>query len=130
MGPRDVQCLRHILSYCEEIQAARERFGDQYASFLEDRDYQRSVSFSILQIGELSARLSPEYRRETAQDIPWKAIIGMRNIVVHDYGNVEHRIIWDTMDDGIPALRRFCADQLERPEARELLARMEGGPSA
>lgn len=116
MEARDRQCLEHILDYCREIQSAKQRFGPSYDSFLQDRDYQKSVSFSILQIGELSNRLSADYRRTSAKEIPWRAIIGMRNIVAHDYGNVEHRVIWDTMNDGIPALQRFCEAALGNVE--------------
>ena len=125
MELRDVQYIRHMLDYCVEIQDAKARFGNSFQAFLNDRDYQKSISFSILQIGELSNRLSMEYRGATIHDIPWKSIIGMRNVVVHDYGHIEYDILWDTISNGIPALQKFCEEQLDRPEAKELLAKLD-----
>ena len=111
MESRDRQCLRHIHSYCVEILEAKRRFGNSFDAFLSDRDYQKSVSFSILQIGELCGRISMELRNQNP-GIQWKSIIGMRNIVVHDYGHIEHRIVWNTVINGIPELQRFCEEQL------------------
>ena len=59
MLPPDKQRLEHILDYCCEIEKTIARYGRDFAIFDRDRDYQRSVSFSILQIGELSGGLSP-----------------------------------------------------------------------
>ena len=53
MELRDVQYIRHMLDYCVEIQDAKARFGNSFQAFLNDRDYQKSISFSILQIGGL-----------------------------------------------------------------------------
>ena len=112
MESRDRQCLRHIHGYCVEILEAQHRFGNSFDAFLNDRDYQKSVSFSILQIGELCGRISMELRNQNP-GIQWKSIIGMRNIVVHDYGHIEHRVVWDTVINGIPELQQFCEKQLE-----------------
>jgi hypothetical protein len=53
MLPPDLQRLEHIRDYCEEIQTTIERYGKSFSVFDQDKDYQRSVSFCILQIGEL-----------------------------------------------------------------------------
>ena len=127
MEPRDVQCLWHIQGYCSEILDSIQRFGGSYEDYLNDRDYQKSVSFSILQIGELCKHISQEFRTGAGRNIPWKSIIGMRNLVVHDYGHVEKQPVWDTMMDGIPSLLKFCQEQLDSPEAREILAELEQG---
>ena len=71
MLPPDLQRLEHIRDYCDEIQKTIERYGNSFEIFDDDADYQRSVSFCILQIGELSGRLSPEYRQATASRIQW-----------------------------------------------------------
>ena len=79
MLPPDLQRLEHIRDYCNEIQKTIERYGNSFETFDNDVDYQRSVSFCILQIGELSGQLSPEYRQATASRIQWGPIKGMRN---------------------------------------------------
>lgn len=50
----DRQRLEHIRDYCIEIKKTIIRYGESFEAFDSDADYQRSVSFCILQIGELS----------------------------------------------------------------------------
>ena len=108
----DLQRLEHIRDYCDEIRKTIERYGRSFEIFDTDADYQRSVSFCILQIGELSGKLSEEYRRKTAKQIQWGPIKGMRNLVAHSYGSMSRDIIWETAINDIPVLRDFCEEQL------------------
>ena len=70
MSP-DLQRIQHIRDYCEEIRKTIERYGDDFAVFDQDPDYQRSIAFSILQIGELGGSLSEEYRKATSSRVQW-----------------------------------------------------------
>ena len=110
----DLQRLAHIRDYCSEIERTIARYGNDFAVFDSDPDYQRSVSFSILQIGELSAGLSEEFRHETADRIQWGPMKGMRNLVAHHYGSMSREIIWETAATDIPALKRFCEEVLNQ----------------
>jgi uncharacterized protein with HEPN domain len=112
MLPPDLQRLEHIRDYCEEIQTTIERYGKSFSVFDQDKDYQRSVSFCILQIGELVGRLSPEYRAATAERIQWGPIKGMRNLVAHSYGSMSRDILWETAVTDIPVLKKFCDEQI------------------
>lgn len=89
------------------------RYGCSFEVFDQDVDYQRSVSFCILQIGELSNGLSAQYRELTKDRMPWTAIRGMRNLVAHNYGSMSREIIWETVTHDIPSLRDFCESQLK-----------------
>ncbi len=42
----------------------------------------------------------------------WAAIKGLRNIVVHEYGKVRLRTLWDIAAEDVPKLRQFCEDRL------------------
>lgn len=75
----DLQRLEHIRDYCVQIQKTVMRYGESFEIFQRDIDFQQSVAFCILQIGELTNRLSPQYRQETDSTIPWRLIRGMRN---------------------------------------------------
>ena len=108
----DLQRLMHIRDYCAEIQKTIDRYGASFAVFDADADYQRSVSFSILQIGELSSGLSEEFRRATANRVQWGPMKGMRNLVAHNYGSMSRDVIWETAVTDIPALRIFCEECL------------------
>ncbi len=112
MQPRDRQRLTKIAEYCEDIQGAVARYGPSFEAFKADIDYQYSVSFCILQIGELVSNLSEEYRNATMDQIQWQKIRGMRNIVVHDYGNVDLNTVWEVTTASIPQLYNFCQEQL------------------
>ena len=109
----DLQRLEHIRDYCDEIQKTIARYGQSFDVFDQDPDYQRSVSFCILQIGELGGRLSPAFREATADRIQWGPIKSMRNLVAHSYGSMSRDIIWETAVTDIPVLRAFCAEHLE-----------------
>lgn len=117
MLPPDLQRIKHIRDYCTEIEKTVTRYGRAFAIFDSDPDYQRSVSFSILQIGELSGGLSQEYRQATADRVQWGPIKGMRNLVAHNYGSMSREIIWETATTDIPALKRFCEEQLANTDA-------------
>lgn len=54
-------------------------------------------------IGETAWRLSPE-ARERYPAVPWRAIRGMRNLVAHDDGRIDHMILWNTLRDDFPRL--------------------------
>ena len=109
----DLQRIKHILHYCAEIEKTVTRYGNEFSVFDTDADYQRSVSFSILQIGELSAHLSEEYKLATSDSVNWAPIKGMRNMVAHSYGSMSREIIWQTVLKDIPVLRQFCEEQLK-----------------
>ena len=109
----DLQRLEHIRDYCSEIEQTISRFGDSFEVFDMDADFQRSVSFCILQIGELCNGLSKEFQAETSDRTPWKLIIWMRNLVAHHYGSMSRDVIWETVKSDIPALKAFCEEQME-----------------
>lgn len=114
MAKRDKSVLEHIKNYCEEIGSFIERFGDDYKIFIGDRAYFNAVAMCILQIGELSNSLSEEFRDETSGKIPWVNIKGMRNIVAHNYGSLDEKLVWETATNDIPELLEFCNTELIR----------------
>lgn len=62
-----------------------------------------SVMFRLIQISENTGKLTADFKvRYNA--VPWQAIKGMRNRIVHEYGDVETSIIYDTIKDDLPAL--------------------------
>lgn len=59
--------------------------------------------FRLIQISENVRRMSESYKEEHT-NIPWTAIYGLRNRIVHDYGNVDLEIIYSTLKNDIPEL--------------------------
>ena len=62
-----------------------------------------SMLFRLIQISE-NARKTSDLFRESHPHIPWTAIFGLRNRIVHDYGNVDLGIIFATLTNDIPEL--------------------------
>ncbi|MBR3404056.1 MAG: DUF86 domain-containing protein [Firmicutes bacterium] len=64
---------------------------------------QDSMMFRLIQISENSRKLSDVYKQDHPA-IPWTAIYGLRNRIVHDYGNVNLQIVFDTLTQDISEL--------------------------
>lgn len=62
-----------------------------------------SVMFRLIQVSENSDKLTDELKKQNAF-IPWRAMKGMRNRIVHEYGNVDFAVIYDTVVNDIPEL--------------------------
>ena len=62
-----------------------------------------SMLFRMIQISENAKRLSEEYRNKNDK-VPWNALYGLRNRIVHDYGNVVLDIVYDTLKNDIPEM--------------------------
>ena len=110
MNKGDLQRVRHIRSYCEDIEGFVLRFGNDYETFTSDRAYFNAVSMCVLQIGELANSLSEEFRETTKEKIPWKEIRGTRNWIAHAYGELDESMLWETVSNDIPVLLKFCED--------------------
>jgi uncharacterized protein with HEPN domain len=99
--------------------AAIERYRDRdRASF--DRDELLQVWFlRHLQIlGEAASGL-PQDVRVLAPDVPWPSIVGMRNVLVHGYFDIDADIVWEAARRDVPALRSALQRLLQELEDRE-----------
>lgn len=105
--------LKHIIGYCNQIGEAHSQFGNSYEAFCSNSVYRNAVAMCVLQIGELSNHLTEDFREATAGDIPWKQIRGLRNVVAHEYGNIDEESLWETITEDIPVLYKFCTHQIE-----------------
>jgi len=59
-------------------------------------------------IGEAAGKLSDELRADHP-DVPWSEIVGMRNVLVHEYFSVDVEEIWTTVQYDLPRLKRKLA---------------------
>ena len=113
VSERDSHILRHIIGYCDQINEAVHRFGDEEHLFLIDAIYQNAVALCLLQIGELGGHLSEKFK-SVHQSVPWRPIKSLRNIIAHNYGSIDAETTWEIIKDDIPDLKRFCMDILEK----------------
>lgn len=113
MKDSDVQRIQYMKTYCEKIAKTISRFGSEYKTFTSDDDYFNSISMSIMQIGELSAGLSSEFKDSTKNQMSWGMMKGMRNMFAHTYAAMDKEIIWEVAIDDIPSLLLFCDRVIE-----------------
>ncbi|MEW6293538.1 MAG: DUF86 domain-containing protein [Pseudomonadota bacterium] len=102
----DALYLADILDAIEAIERFVKDFDE--ARFLADELVQSAVLQKLSLIGEAAARLS-DATRDGLPEIPWKEIIGFRNIAVHAYFSVDWRIVFVTVTDDLPALKQLIA---------------------
>lgn len=78
--------------------------GKSQADLAQDRKTLFAVIRCVEIIGEAAARIS-EATRASSPDIPWSAMVGMRNRLVHAYFDVDTDVVWKTVTVELPALR-------------------------
>ncbi|VAW51801.1 Protein of unknown function DUF86, BT0167 group [hydrothermal vent metagenome] len=73
------------------------------SAFLADRVMLRAIERIIEIIGESARRVSTDYQK-THPEIHWHEIIGQRNILAHEYGQINHELLYKTATDDLPKL--------------------------
>ena len=107
MADKNIYILQHILRYCVEITEMRNRFGDSLDAFNWDYAYRHACTMCIVQIGELSANLTDDFKSKY-NEIPWRDIKAMRNLFAHNYRKMDIERTWETIVSDIPALKAYC----------------------
>lgn len=98
---RDAAYLWDMLQAAKEVETM---VGNRsLADFLGDRVLLRALERCIEIIGEAARRVSVSYM-DTHQEIPWRKIIGQRNILAHEYGQIDHELLYKTAVEDIPVL--------------------------
>lgn len=115
---RDWQVLKKIQGYCDDIAFTHEEYQHDYDTFLKNPTYRNAIALCLLQIGELTKKLSTEFT-SSHTNIPWSAIRGMRNIVAHEYGGIDIETMWETSEEDILELRDFCEAQTQTQDMEQ-----------
>jgi len=98
---RDPQYFLDILEAAKL--ALRYVAGRTQEEFLQDTLCQDAVIRRLEIIGEAARRLSRE-ARTALPELTWNAMIGMRNILIHEYDDVDLSVVWDTVQNDLPTL--------------------------
>ena len=86
--------------------------GFDSRSFLEDRRTRKAVACSIQIMGEAASGISLEFKAEHPE-VEWRKLIGMRHRIVHDYGEVNFKIVWAVVQEDLPSLRGMLMPLVE-----------------
>lgn len=101
MPPDDLVRLRHMRDAAE---AAMRFVHSRSRADLEADEMLRFALVQAIQIiGEAASKISAE-TQASLPDVPWPLIVGMRHRLVHAYFDVDHDILWSTVQEAMPSL--------------------------
>jgi uncharacterized protein with HEPN domain len=76
---------------------------------LDSREFDRKTSdavlYNLVVVGEAAARIGDE-TRQRAPEIPWSSIVGLRNLVTHEYFRVDLDVIEEIVTSSLAPLER------------------------
>lgn len=78
--------------------------GMTFNEFVIDRKTRNAVIRSIEVMGE-AAKNIPESFRKKYPNVPWKKMAGMRDKLIHEYFGVDLEIVWQMIENNLPALK-------------------------
>jgi uncharacterized protein with HEPN domain len=110
---RDDAVLLDILNAAQQAELFTS--GLTKDDFISDPKTCFAVLHQLIVIGEAVKRLSPEFRT-THPEIAWKSISGFRDILVHQYDEVDLHEVWRTVQSDVPTLRAFVQQVMAKPE--------------
>ena len=94
--------IEHIISSINKIQEYIIELDLE--TFLADNKTQDAVVRQFEIIGEATKRISADFR-DNHPDIPWLEMAGMRDVLIHDYIDVNFEIVWKTATENIPVVK-------------------------
>ena len=89
-----LDAARLALSYIESITEE---------VFYQDIQCQDSVIRRLEIIGEAARRI-PETTRAAFPELPWNEMVSLRNVLIHEYDDVDLSIVWNTVRNDLPPL--------------------------
>ncbi len=99
---------RSVLVLIADMREATERIlgyvdGYSYPAFVADTRTFDAVLRNLEVIGEAASQVPVPFR-ERHPEIPWRQIVGLRNVVVHRYFAVDPETVWTIVDGQLPSL--------------------------
>lgn len=94
----------YLLDILTEARKLVNRFaGAKREEFDSSEERQYTAFWSIAVMGEAAGKISQEFR-EAHPDIPWREMIGIRNVLVHNYAHIDLDIVWGVITYSAPRL--------------------------
>ena len=99
----DAVYLHHILDAIGLIEEYTKGMSEN--EFLANSMAHDAVVRQMEIIGEAARNIADEFREKHSR-LPWGKMIGIRNKIIHEYFNINYAIVWDTLKDDLPLLKK------------------------
>ncbi len=99
--------MKHILTEIEYLQRKSEKL--EYNDFINNEDLKRSFTRALEVIGEATKNL-PINLIKKFSETEWKKMVGLRDVLIHQYFGINYIAVWDIVKNKIPVLK----EQIER----------------
>jgi len=102
---------QRLLDIAEAIERINKYADRGREAFEKDELIQNWILHHLQVLGEATAKISIDFQNSNPI-IPWSRIIGMRNILVHDYFGIDIDIVWKVVEKELPVLEKSIKDLL------------------
>ena len=110
---RDKERLNHILESIGNIEEGSKDMS--YDDLVRDKFMRHALTWNIQVIGEAANHLSKEFIGNHPQT-DWRGIIGLRNVLVHDYYHIDEEDLWNVIEKDLPPLKQQIEQYLAEME--------------
>lgn len=112
ISEKDKSFLEHILESIKNIESYTQNINRQDFINKENKMMKAAVIREFEIIGEAVGRLSENIKRENPE-LPWRDISDMRNKLIHEYFAVNLAVVWGTIQDDLPILKKLVNKIME-----------------
>jgi len=94
-----VEACRAVMEFTEDVTL------EEFLAAGRDGEMRRlAVERELEILGEAARRVSDHFREEHP-DVPWRELVGLRNVISHQYDKVSYAEIYRMLKEQIPNLR-------------------------
>jgi uncharacterized protein with HEPN domain len=106
--------LEHILKGIDRLE--RKTAGKTVEDYLQDEDLRDIVERNVARIAE-AARHVPADARAEHPAVPWRLVVGIGNVIRHDYDEIDDLVMWETATQKLPPLKAAVENMLRAIQA-------------
>jgi uncharacterized protein with HEPN domain len=101
LPPRDDRVLLYDIR--QSVARIRQYTSEGREAFFNSSMIQDAVIRNLEIIGEAASKLPADTKTDLS-GVPWRRVIGMRNILIHGYATVDLETVWAVIQEDLPAL--------------------------
>jgi uncharacterized protein with HEPN domain len=111
---KDREYIERLITYCEKIMLyIKEAYA--FENFVNNSEKVDAVILNLEQIGETAKKLTDDIKGKYTE-INWLSIIGLRNMISHEYEGIKLEIIYEIATNNIPFLLEIIKNKRKHEE--------------